>query len=558
MKHSLPILFFIVLLGAALRLFSLSSFPPSLNWDEVSHGYNAYSILKTGKDQWGAVLPIFNFRAYGDYPLPLNLYVTIPFVAALGLTEFSIRLPHALFGVGTIIAAYFFVVGLTKRKAAGLLASLLVAVDPWILFASRSVLQSNLAVFFLTAGAALFFNREKSKYFLPLSIVSLGLTLYAYHTTRIISPLLLFAALVIYKRSLTGFANWKKIKLSVLNILLILGFFVPAVFALASQQAQARSNVVFLLNSSSADKIISQRQNSKLPPLAARLVYNKATYFTWSFVSNYLDYFSPEFLFLKGGTQYQFSLPNWGVLQFASLPFFYLGLIYLAKKLKAEKDYQLVAIWLFLAPIPAAITVDRFAVIRSTAMLPLPELLSALGLFVFWDFLAKKKMHFAKPMVLIAFFVLLAYGLESYLATYFGDYTKNYSWSWQYGYKQVVGYAKENYFKYDKIIVTKKYAEPHEFFLFFWPYDPAKYQSDPSAIRFYQSNWYWVDHFDKFWFVNDWQVRDLVTESKVKIDCKNIKCLLITSPGNSPSGWSKIKEVDFLDGKPAFEIYSNI
>ncbi len=244
-------------------------------------------------------------------------------------------------------------------------------------------------------------------------------------------------------------------------------------------------------------------------------------------------------------------------MQIVSLPFFYIGLVWLGKNLKDKKDYQLLAAWLFLAPIPAAITVDRFAVIRSTAMLPIPELLSAAGLFVFLDFVIKKKFSFLKPLTLVLFFVLLAYGIETYMANYIGDYTRNYSWSWQYGYKEVVNFAKENYSKYDKIIITKKYGEPHEFFLFYLAWDPAKYQNNPNAIRFFQSDWYWVDRFDKFWFVNDWQVKDLVTESKVKIACTSVKCLLVTSPGNYPAGWSKIKEIDFLDGKPDFEIYAN-
>jgi len=38
-----------------------------LNWDEVSHGYNAYSILKTGKDEWGKTFPlIFHLSSLGE------------------------------------------------------------------------------------------------------------------------------------------------------------------------------------------------------------------------------------------------------------------------------------------------------------------------------------------------------------------------------------------------------------------------------------------------------------------------------------------------------------
>jgi hypothetical protein len=128
----------------------------------------------------------------------------------------------------------------------------------------------------------------------------------------------------------------------------------------------------------------------------------------------------------------------------------------------------------------------------------------------------------------------------------------------------VVDYARDNYQKYDKIIVTKKYGEPHEFFLFFWPWDPAKYKADPNLIRFYQSGWYWVDSFDKFYFVNDWQITpglnmDFMLESGKTVSCKTpeTRCLLITSPGSYSAGWNKLETINFLDGKPDFEILEN-
>ena len=154
----LAILFFIVVLGLGLRLVGLTHTPPSLNWDEVSHGYNAYSILKTGADEWEQRFPITNFRAYGDYPTSLNLYLTIPFVAIFGLSEYAIRFPHALLGVGTIIASYFLVWGITKRKDVSLLTAFLVAVTPWYVFTSRFVVQSNLSVLLLTTATAFFVN----------------------------------------------------------------------------------------------------------------------------------------------------------------------------------------------------------------------------------------------------------------------------------------------------------------------------------------------------------------------------------------------------------------
>lgn len=547
-------LLFIIILGSLLRVIYLDKYPPALNWDEVSHGYNAYSILETGKDEWGQSFPLTNFRAYGDYPLPLNLYITAPFISLLGLNELSIRLPHAILGILTVIASYFLAFGVTKRKKLSLLVSLLTAIGPWYLFTSRFVLQSNLSVFLLISAMAAFFNREKKRYLLPLSIFLLGLSLFSYHTTRIFSPILLVAMLAIYRRDLV--IIFKKDKtISALLVFLVVLFFLPLPYILSKPDARARSQQVFLINEAAVNEIVEARQSSNLSPLVTRLIFNRPAYFMREFSKNYINYFSPDFLFFKGGTQYQFSIPGKGLLYMINLPFFYLGLLYLFRKAKeGKKEYKLILTWLLLAPIPASMTLEKLAVLRSTPMLPLPELITAFGFFVILGQLKKSKVT-----VWVAYFIILTVSVGSYLTAYLNEYSTKYSWAWQYGYKEVVHYAKNHYDDYDKIIISKKYGEPHEFFLFFWPWDPVQYRNDPNLIRYYQSNWYWVDAFDKFYFVNDWEIPSegttFILESEKEVDCSNTSCLLITSPGNYPYGWDKLDTIKFLDDTPAFEIY---
>ena len=563
------LLFLVLGLAALIRLLFLTSNPAALNWDEVSHGYNAYSVLKTGRDEWGSLLPLSNFRAYGDYPLALNLYLTIPFIAIFGLNEFSIRLPHALLGLLTVAATYLLVTGLTRSKKVSLLAALLVAIEPWSLFLSRFVVQSNLSVFFLTAALAAFFNRDKNKYLLPLSILFLGLTLYAYHTTRIVTPILLVSGLVIYGKSIwESLENRPKVRLLCLTIFLVL--FVPFFILVAKPEAAARSKFTFIINEGAISKIIELRQQSKIPLAISRLYYNRPIYFVNQFTHNYIGYFLPKFLFTEGGTQYQFSVPARGLLYPVGLPFFYLGLFLVIRKaFKGETNYRFLLIWLAISPIPAAITTEPNAVVRASAMLPLPMIITAIA-FVTITKLAKENFRLAhsRPLYLV-YLIILALFVGSYLKVYFTGYRRDYSWSWQYGYKQAIEYSKVNYQKYAKIIVTKKYGEPHEFFLFFWPWNPKAYQTDPNLVRYHQSDWYWVDGFDKFYFVNDWQVPKsgdvFVLESGSTVDCPlaqagkqpSVNCLLISSPGNYPLGWKKLETINFLDGKPAFEIFDN-
>jgi len=552
----------IVVIGFFLRTTFLDKFPPSPNWDEVSHGYNAFSILETAKDEWGKFLPLSNFRAYGDYPLALNLYLTIPFIWVFGLDVFSIRLPHAILGALSVITSYYLAIGLTKSKKISLLSALLVAIEPWNLFLSRFVIQANLSIFFLTAALALFFNRRNHRFFLPLSFLSFGLTLYSYHTTRIITPLLLFVLLVIFgKKIKVSCAN--DIKARLFSICVLVLFFLPLPFILINPESRARSSEVFIIDQGAVNLIEEKRNTTNYPVVVSKLIYNRPVYFVSETIKNYIGYFSPSFLFFKGGTQHQFSVPDWGLLYTINLPFFYYGgYLLFYKALKKNKNYIFVSFWLLVSPIVASITKENFAVLRSTPMLPVPQLLTSLGAVSLYKKISKKYNKLSLFVFCIYLFILL-FSVKSYLAVYYKEYAKDYFQDWQYGYKEVVNYAIERYSSYDKIVTTKKYGEPHEFFLFYTAWNPQKYRNDPNLIRFYQSNWYWVDRFDKFYFVNDWDIPgegyELIMESGGKIDCSPVvsKCLLITSPASIPDGWTKLKTIYFLDGSSAFEIMEN-
>ena len=91
MGFKILILLLVLSIGIFLRFYHLNDIPPGLNPDEASHGYNAYSILQTGKDRYGQTLPLA-FRSLGTYLLPMYTYFSVIPVAFFGPTVFSIRL----------------------------------------------------------------------------------------------------------------------------------------------------------------------------------------------------------------------------------------------------------------------------------------------------------------------------------------------------------------------------------------------------------------------------------------------------------------------------------
>lgn len=531
----------IFILALCLRIFNLSTNPPALNWDEVSHGYNAYSILKTGSDEWGKILPTTNFRAYGDYPLPLYMYLTMPWIFLFGLNEFSVRLTSAFFGSLIVFLIFFLSKELTKKTGISLLVAFMAALSPWSILTSRQVLQSTPAVFFLTLGIFLFIRGIENKKLLILSTLSFGISAYGYHNARILAFPLLLILLFLYRKLL--YKN-KEILMGILLIVVIMA--IPVALAFLSSEANARAVWVGILDQGAINHINELRGASNLPESLTNLLYNKPVYLVEKTLQNYLGYFNPVFLGFKGGSHYQFSIPGLGIVYPIELPFFYLGIIFLIFNFfKNETLKKFTLVWLLLAPIPAAITRDEYQVVRAMVMMPVFYLVTALGLEKIINFFTRFNKKIAQVFMAI-FILIILVSFTKFYTNYFTDYREKYSFAWQYGYKQAANFIKENNNKYNAFYITKKYGEPHEFLLFYLQYDPQKYKTDPNLIRYNRSNWFWVDQFDKYHFLNDWEIKDKTKDKKSGI--------LITSPDNYPVNAKKIETINFLNGDPAFDI----
>lgn len=548
MKNVHKIIFILILaIAFFLRFWQLNKFPVSLNWDEISHGYNAYSLIKTGQDQWSTSWPIFNFRAYGDYPTTLNMYLSMPFIYLFGLNEWTIRIVSTLCGLGLIIVSYFLGKELFRNKKLSYLLMILVALSPWTFFTSRAVFQSTVAQFFFALGILFLIKATKKINFLLLGILFTSLSTYAYHNTKIVVPILLFIYATIFFKEIQQKFNKNK-KVFIVSLLILIVLIIPQIINNFNKDAQARSRWVFAINPSTINQIEVNRNNYQGSKIIAKLKYNRFTVFSAIVAKNYLGFVNPKMLFFDSTQNSQFNIPKTGVLYPVCLPFFYLGIaIIILKLIKKDKLSIFLFFWFLVGLIPAVITTGDFPIIRAMTILPLPQIFIIYGLSQTISLFKNQK---SKSIFIILFLLILFIQSIGYLKNYFNDYSKNYSSSWQYGYKEVVDYIKNNYNNYDQIIFTKKYGEAHEFILFYWPWNPSSYQNDPYLNWDFHADWYWVNAFDKFKFINDWEI---------KKETENItqKTLLITSPNNyNENNSNLIKTVYFLDHLPAFDILS--
>ena len=579
------ILLAVIAIAFSLRIYNVSENPPSLNWDEVSLGYNAYSILESGRDEWGKTLPVI-FQAYGDYKLPGYIYSLVPFVKLFGLNEFSVRLPSVLAGTLSVFLTYKIVYELlilessVKKKNsdinnqpliinyrfAALLSALLVAIEPWSLFLSRPAFEANLALCFFLAGLYFFLRFLHNPYFIIHSSFFLGLSVWTYNSYRIFTPMFIVLLIVVFKKEFGRlFVNRKTIAYCLLPGAF---FFLPMFYQLFVGVGQERYKKVVIVDDGAVGQIVNLRNKYELHPFFERLIFNRPVYFTYNFSKNIISQFSYKFLFVQGGSNYQFSIPEFGILFKVNAAFLMIGIIYLIK-IRNRISILLIGWWI-LGTIPSSLTREAPHVLRSITILPVPMIITSIGVVVVFKYLldlpfvSRIPYHISLTrFLIIIYFLGLVISVCLYVTNYFTKYRSVYSWSWQYGYKEAVKYAGSNYKNYDKIIFTKMYGEPHQFVLFHLNWNPVNFYNDENLIRYEQSNWFWVDRFDKFYFVNDWDMpreewQPFVLESgREEIDCRNIKCLLITSPGNVPKTWNLLETVGFPDGKKAFEIYEN-
>src|SRR4030042_7041651 len=161
------ILLLIILLAAFMRLWNIDKVPVSLFGDELDVGYQAYSILKTGRDYSGNFLPI-HFQSLAEWRTPLYLYSAVPTVAVFGISAWGVRLPAAIFGVLGVWAMYLLVKQLIRereekvREGIALLSAAVLAFSPWHIQYSRAAFEVTQLLFLLLIGLYFFFRGIRS------------------------------------------------------------------------------------------------------------------------------------------------------------------------------------------------------------------------------------------------------------------------------------------------------------------------------------------------------------------------------------------------------------
>ncbi len=538
-------LFVIVLASFLLRFYKVTENPPSLNWDEISIAYNAYSILKTGKDEWKQPFPI-HFKAYGEYKLPMQIYLSIPGIYIFGLNELGVRITPVIYGVLTILIIFFLGKELFESELAGLVSAFLLGISPWHIQLTRGSFESSLATLFITIGVWFFVKGFKNPRWFIYSMVPFALSVFTYNSARLFTPLFLIALFILYRKQLGRFKKTITVSIIVFVILLL-----PLVPYLLSGERSARYKLVSITDDPGLVQRVNQgRGHSKFPQPLPKIIHNKITYTSVSFITNYLSHFTPSFLFISGAPHKQHHVQNMGELYYFQAPFLILGLIYL---FKSKNTYtKLLLSWLLLAFIPVSVTQDSIPhALRTLLVVPFYQLMSGYGFVVSLKWFKRFSILSRSFFVLILISSIVV-SIAWYLYNYYYIYPVSYSRDWQYGYKQAVDYVKNHENEYDMVVFTRHYGEPHMFTLFYLNYDPAKYQNDSNLVRFETFDWVRVLKFDKFYFPDlgdeGTRFKDIIKNNPEK------KLLFIGRNNDFPLNLPRLYSINFLNGERAFDV----
>ena len=468
---------FISIASVTLFLYKLTAAPPSLNADEAANAYDAYSILKTGKDQYGNFLPL-RFKSFGDYKLPLLTYLAVPFIKIFGLNELGIRMVNLPFVFFFPIIVYLLTKELFNKINISLTAAFLIAFSPGLQLLGRQAHEGYMTAFFLTLSFYLFLKFFKKQNFLNYFLFSICylIFLFGYHSSRLWAGFFL----------ITFFYFIIKKKFKWFYILGILGIF--GLFALTDifYSPSRVKNLLFFNNIGFTLKINELRAEG-----GSRILYNELTVGVKEIISQYLNYFSPQFLVNNGDENYRFGFPGVSPITPIEYLFLFIGLYFLFKN--KEKWRYLILFMLLFSPISGALSWARLSITRTIFIFIPISMIVSYGLINF-----TKKRPFLFLIFAFCHLLFQYYSWDFYL----NHYPKRaiVLRSWQAGYKELAYYIKKNYNEFNRFYITKKNGQPYIFLLFYLNYPPEKYQkvaklSAPDEYGFGQ-----VNNFDKFYF----------------------------------------------------------
>ena len=530
------LLFLVILLAAFLRFYKLGEVPAGINRDVASSGYNAYSILKIGQDEYGKKFPLY-FKSFGDWKMPVYIYSTVPAVAIFGLNEFAVRLPSAIFGLLTVGVIYFLTKEIFKenKSAIGLIASFLLAISPWHIDYSRQAYEPTLVVFWLTLGALALIKKNKILMFLVFPC--LILSLFTYHTTILLALIVFIYLLAI--RPLNLITKKQKI------IFVLLIFLILLLSQLLEKQAvkdKFIKQTLFYDQSLILEKVILIRDIHKNNDKLVQLFHNRIIEGIITTGENYFKSLSADFLFFGNDPYPRFSINKKSLRlnPLVLIPFLILGSFKIIKKHEV-KTLSLI-VWLLAAPILPSVVTRSPSSYRLLPMAVPIVIISAYGLGCFLNLFKNIKLKKILVLALVVFLTLDLIKLGE-------EYIFHRDGGLEYQYKKIIDYynfISQQRQKKPNLVASRPEESPYIFLAFYQKIDPQWFLAN---IKRYPVDELGFEHVSQLG--EKYQFRSIDWESELKKDTVYIG-LFHEVPGDTRNAHINSLVIKNKIGEPLF------
>jgi 4-amino-4-deoxy-L-arabinose transferase-like glycosyltransferase len=532
LKKNTYLLLAIVLLAAVLRLWQFGAIPQGFQVDEAAFGYNAYSLLKTGKDEYGVSYPM-TLRSYNDQKAALYAYADIPFIMVMGLNPIAVRMPTAVLGILFVVLLYITTLELTKDKTTALIAAALCAISPTMIFQNRIQSDPMLGTFLIVLGfySFLLWVRSQRWIFLTGSIVIWGLSLISYQSSRVF--LLVFLPFVLWHFRTDLRKNMKLILAGGFLLIVIVIMYLTA-------SGGARFNQTSIFTTPEVKLVLEEsiREEGQVSPTVTRFFDNKPVFYARAFINNYFSYLNIDFLFLQTKFPTRESLQNIGFLYLIELPFLLIGIYKIIKK-RVRWGYFILG-WLLLTPLALAPFVSESPNIHRFLLAVLPlEVVVGFGIKQYFETVNKRNSVFMAS--LFALPVLFLLSLVFFLNQLFVHQVVHRPWERSYAFQQLMTELKNDEPHYNKIVVTNGLGNSYMMYLFYNKYDPAAYQLSGSKGNDQ------ISRLGKYEF--NWQNCPLGREKNVLYVLNGMICV------NHKTYYKEVKVINWADNTAAFKLY---
>ena len=512
----------ITILAFVLRFYALGKVPSGLYQDETAIGYNAYSILKTGRDEYGKSFPLY-FKSFGDYKLPVYIYATVPSILMFGLTPFAVRFPSAVFGFLTVPLLAFLIYEFTKSKRLAILSMLLLAVTPWHLHYNRATFEVSISFFLFVLGTflihkALFGQKAKGLFF--LGTLCFILDIYTYNLTRLLAPLLFILILIFFRKKIRSIAKFELILTVIVGIILL----IPFIITLSSSGGTASASGTLIYSSAAVQAPLlefrSYLVNSNF--FMPGIFFNKLFSTIWLYINNLFAYFSVDFFFISGSTHGNQGIGNAGLFYLFELPFMILGIVTIIKK-RLEWGLFLI-LWAATTIAVAALTRDIPQATRSFFLILPVTAFVALGIIDFYMWLSRINNQLIKTTIMIGMLLFVSYNIIFYFASYYFRFPVMYAKQWSEQDQSLVAFINNDK-KYNKIIVDEKSGLNYTSILFYSAFPPKEFQKTVKRLPDDSEGFSQVTSFGNYEF------RDINWDK----DYKEPNNLIVTNSDSKPS-----------------------